>query len=72
MIPQLIDNTLKIAVDPLFPCTNWNKSKHLLPGNSLFGNKFELIFDELIEGSLMDQADCRVIYSTDEEEEDEF
>ena len=52
LIPGLIDNTLKIAVDPLFPSSNWNKSKHLLQGNSLFSNKYELIFDELIEGNL--------------------
>ena len=51
IIPPLIDNTLRIAVDPIFASSNWNKSRHSLQGNSLFQNKYELIYDELIEMS---------------------
>ena len=51
IIPALLDNTLRIAVDPIFGSCNWNKSKQLLQGNSLFNNKYELIFDEVLERS---------------------
>lgn len=49
MIPQLIDNTLKICLDPLFPYLQNNRNK-CLPGNGILGNKFELIFEEQIQG----------------------
>ena len=44
----MIENTLRIALDPLFPCpTNWSgPKKHLAPDNMLEINKYELVFDE--------------------------
>jgi tubulin polyglutamylase TTLL1 len=48
LFPQLIENVLKIAVDPIFPPPCWPKSKrHMVPDNVYESNRFELIFDEL-------------------------
>lgn len=52
IIPALIDNALRIAVDPLFPppFTTWKNSKrYMIPDNIFLSNKFELIFDEKID-----------------------
>ena len=47
-IPNLIENTFRIAVDPIFPPPTFPKNKkHLIPDNLFEANKFELIFDEL-------------------------
>ena len=48
VIPGMIENALRIALDPIFPCpTNWpNNKRHLTPDNILDYNKFEIIFDE--------------------------
>ena len=45
LIPTMLENALKIAVDPLFPPPAWPQSKrHLLP--DVTENKFELVFNE--------------------------
>lgn len=50
LIPNLMENTFKIAVDPIFPPPNYPKSKkHMIPDFVYTNNKFELIFDELSE-----------------------
>ena len=52
VIPSMIENTLRIALDPLFPCpTNWSATRrHLAPDNILETNKYELVFDENRDG----------------------
>lgn len=48
IIPALIENIWKIAIDPLFPPPEtWPKMKRcLIPENPYINNKFELVFDE--------------------------
>jgi tubulin polyglutamylase TTLL1/tubulin monoglycylase TTLL3/8 len=48
IIPVMIENAFKIALDPLFPPPPWPISKrHLFQDNNQFEtNKFELVFDE--------------------------
>lgn len=51
IIPNLIENVFRIAVDPMFPPPNWSKNKpKMIPDNLLENNKFELFFDELLDG----------------------
>ena len=47
LIRQLIEQTLRIAVDPIFPPPmDWPKSKkYMLPEDAI--SKFELIFDSV-------------------------
>lgn len=59
---------MKLAVDPLF--TNSSRKINEMKSNSLFGNKFELIFDELIEGSLFNKPYFPISSSDDEDEDD--
>ena len=47
LIPGMIENALKIAVDPIFPPPPWPAAKrHLLQETVEAENKFTLIFDE--------------------------
>ncbi len=47
LIPQMIENALKLAVDPIFPPPPWPPAKrHLLSHTLESENKFTLIFDE--------------------------
>lgn len=76
----MIENIIRIAVDPVFPPPNSSKinTKHkTIPENVLENNKFELIFDEERDrpalSTLMQNAD-QLIIEIDEEydnEEDE-
>jgi len=54
LLPSLIENVFRIAVDPIFNPPNyqeWNiNKKHLVPDNLIENNRFELIFDELSDG----------------------
>jgi len=54
IIPQMLENVFRIAVDPLFmppEIKDWPAThKAIIPDNIIENNKFELIFDELIEG----------------------
>lgn len=52
VIPPMLENLLRIAIDPIFPPNQFLKSKkHLIPTNIYENNKFELIFDEKIDGN---------------------
>lgn len=52
VITGLLENVFKIAVDPIFPPPNFPKSrKHLVPENIYESNKFELIFDEIVDSA---------------------
>jgi hypothetical protein len=50
LIPAMIENALKIAVDPIFPPPPVpNSKKHTLPDAQ--DNKFELIFNERVDAA---------------------
>lgn len=51
LIPQMVENVFKIAIDPIFPppeSYSWKKS---MLGEICSENLFELVFDEKIDGS---------------------
>ena len=51
IIPPMIENAFKIAIDPLFPPPNWPTSKrHSMPDAIYENNRWELIYDELLDG----------------------
>lgn len=51
IIPNLVENVFRIAVDPMYPPPNWPKNKKKLVPESIYeSNKFEIFFDELVEG----------------------
>ena len=45
VIPHLVENAIRIAVDPLFPACDGSAPE------AFFENKFELIFHEFAEGA---------------------
>ncbi|EGR30742.1 tubulin-tyrosine ligase family protein, putative [Ichthyophthirius multifiliis] len=49
IIPQMIENVFRIAIDPIFPLPNNTNSKNFNIDNYLENNKFYLIFDEKID-----------------------
>jgi hypothetical protein len=77
VIPPLIDNVFRVAVDPLFPPPNSvlnhvkkNPKNRLIPDNLWENNKFELIFDEDRDtGSLQALQNGEEIIMEEEEEE---
>jgi len=73
----MIENVIRVAVDPIFPPPNSSKinTKHkTIPQEVLENNKFELIFDEERDrpalSTLMQNAD-QLIIEIDEEYENE-
>ena len=50
IIPALLDNTFRLAVDPLFPPPDYNNTRKSSLNEILPENKFELVFDETIDG----------------------
>jgi hypothetical protein len=68
IIPSLIDNVFRIALDPIFPPPLFNGQRKMPHENLLQINKFELIFDEQMEEP---SEDLLTGYSNIEEEEDE-
>ncbi|CAD8118984.1 unnamed protein product [Paramecium sonneborni] len=81
IIPAMVENLFRIAIDPIFPppyFEEWPQNKKLfIPDNVLENNRFELIFDELIEKKTMItlyrdskvEQDCFKIEEEEEEEE---
>lgn len=74
LIPSLIENTVKIAIDPLFPAPDWNVSRrNQIPDFS--DNKFELIFNERTDSSelkdILKQVNLKDIIREEDEEENE-
>ena len=50
LIPNMVENALRLAVDPLFPPPeNWSQKKCVV-NDVCPDNKFELIFDERVDG----------------------
>jgi hypothetical protein len=82
LIPSVVENTFKydvllyrICLDPFFPPPeDWNTSKkNFLPDNAIEENRFELIFDEGIEGSHLEQlyhGDYKLVGNIGKIEED--
>ena len=50
IIPAMLDNAFRLAVDPLFPPPDFNMAKKNCLHEILPINKFEIVFDERIEG----------------------
>lgn len=51
LIPNLVENVLRIALDPVFPPSMLpnKESEYSLPDKIAESNRFELIFDSLTE-----------------------
>jgi hypothetical protein len=53
LIPTMVENALRLSIDPLFPAPdNWSQKKCVV-NDICPENKFELIFDEKIDGSYL-------------------
>lgn len=50
IIPAMLDNSFRLAVDPLFPPPDFNMAKKNTLHEILPINKYELVFDEAIDG----------------------
>ena len=53
IIYNMVENALRITVDPIFmpdPSILSSNKKYLLFDNAFEFNKFELVFDELVDG----------------------
>lgn len=50
IIPELIENTFKIVLDPLFPSPDLTSNKKILVNELPHEIKYSLIFDEEIDG----------------------
>jgi hypothetical protein len=46
IIPELIENTFKIVLDPIFPSPNLNSNKKIFINELPHEIKYRLIFDE--------------------------
>lgn len=74
LIPALIENVVKIAIDPIFPAPEWSNSrKGQIPDFS--ENKFELVFNESTDSDslkhILKQANLQdIIREEDEQEQD--
>jgi len=53
VIPAMLDNAFRLAVDPLFPPPDFNMARKNTLHEILPLNKFELIFDERREGEAL-------------------
>lgn len=72
MIPALIENVIKISIDPIFPAPEWSYSrKGQIPDFS--ENKFELVFNENTDGDslkhILKQANLQDIIREEDEQE---
>ncbi len=50
IIPAMLDNAFRLSVDPLFPPPDFNMAKKNTLHEILPVNKFQLVFDEAVEG----------------------
>lgn len=72
LIPALIENVVKIAIDPIFPAPEWSYSrKGQIPDFS--ENKFELVFNEATDSEslkdILKQVNLQDIIREEDEEE---
>lgn len=50
IIPAMLDSAFRLSVDPLFPPPDFNMARKNTLHEIMPINKFELVFDEVIEG----------------------
>lgn len=72
LIPALVENVIKIAIDPIFPAPEWSNSrKGQIPDFS--ENKFELVFNETTDSEslkhILKQVNLQDIIREEDEEE---
>ena len=69
LIPALVEQTLRVAVDPLFPPPNeWPKSKKYMISEVIFAAcKFKVVFDN--ESHCLELEDLEGYYSAGEQDE---
>lgn len=72
IIPALVENVVKIAIDPVFPAPEWaNSRKGQIPDFS--ENKFELVFNETSDGehlkNILKQVNLQDIIREEDEQE---
>lgn len=72
IIPALVENVVKIAIDPVFPAPEWaNSRKGQIPDFS--ENKFELVFNETCDGehlkNILKQVNLQDIIREEDEQE---
>jgi tubulin polyglutamylase TTLL1/tubulin monoglycylase TTLL3/8 len=55
LIPGMVENSLRIVVDPMFPPPeNFSQKKHIMH-DLCPDNKYELIFDERVDGPVLEE-----------------
>jgi hypothetical protein len=54
LIPNMLENAIKIAVDPLFPPPEGFTSKKAFLGDACPQNNFSLVFDHKIDGPVIE------------------
>lgn len=55
MIPSMLENAFKLAVDPMYPPPENYSSKKAFLGDPCPENKFSLIFDDKIDGPVLEE-----------------
>lgn len=50
LIPSMLESAFKVVLDPLYPPPNFYNPKKI-PYDNYLDNKFELIFDELVDAT---------------------
>jgi hypothetical protein len=55
LIPNMVENALRITVDPLFPPPENFSQKKCIVNDICPDNKYELIFDEKIDGPFLNE-----------------
>lgn len=71
LIPNMLENALKLAVDPLFQPPEHYSQKKAFVGDPCPENRFELIFDDSVDGPVIEamrKTSDNVIVELDEEE----
>lgn len=71
LIPNMVENALRITVDPLFPPPDNFSQKKCIVNDITPDNKYELIFDEKVDGPYLNELmkeKNNIIIEIDEEE----
>lgn len=71
LIPTMLENALKIALDPLFLPPESFTSKKAFIGDAVPESRFELVFDSKVDGPVLDKlflAKENIIIEMDEDE----
>ena len=75
LIPNMVDNALRVAIDPLFPAPEqFANKKSVIIHEMVIENKFELVFDEEVDGPPLRELFRKagsIIIELDEEDEEE-